>query len=114
MLLSWQAPDSDGGTPITDYIIEHKSSLLFRWAPIPKEATTATEHLVTGLKDKETYEFRVIAVNKAGQGKPSDSCKPVLAETPLGTLYSSSIDFIDLHRLVYRLISCDWFSWQCS
>lgn len=91
ILLSWKAPESDGGAPITDYIIEHKSSVLFRWTPIPKEATTTPEYLVTGLTDNETYEFRVIAVNKAGPGKPSDSCKPVLSKAPVGKASNISV-----------------------
>lgn len=57
---------------------------MFRWTPVTTDTITDTEYTVTKLTEKETYEFRVIAINKAGPGKPSDSCKPVLAETPIG------------------------------
>lgn len=84
MSLSWQAPESDGGAPITNYIIEYKSSVTFRWTVLTPDTITSTEYAASRLTKKETYEFRVIAVNKAGPGKPSDSCKPVQAVTPIG------------------------------
>lgn len=84
MCLSWQAPKSDGGAPITNYIIEMKTSVVFRWIPVTSDKIKDTEYTATKLTKGETYEFRVIAENKAGQGKPSDSCKPAKAETPIG------------------------------
>lgn len=82
--LSWSAPTSDGGSPITNYILEMKSSVLFRWTPVTSDKITDTEYTVSKLTEGEEYEFRVIAENRAGQGKPSDSCKPVKAVTPVG------------------------------
>lgn len=84
MCLNWQAPKSDGGAPITNYVIETKSSLVSRWVPVTTDRVTDTEYTVSRLTEGEIYEFRVIAENKAGPGKPSDSCKPTKAKTPLG------------------------------
>lgn len=58
--------------------------MLFRWTPVTADRITETEYTITKLTEGETYEFRVIAENKVGQGKPSGSCKPVKAETPIG------------------------------
>ena len=86
MSLSWSPPDSDGGSPITNYMLEMKTSVLFRWTSVTTDKISDNEYTVPRLTEGETYEFRVIAENKAGQGKPSDSCKPVKAVAPIGML----------------------------
>ncbi|XP_013148822.1 PREDICTED: twitchin isoform X2 [Papilio polytes] len=79
MDLEWVPPKKDGGTPITGYIIEAKKKY-GPWevaATVPGNQTTAT---VPGLQEGEEYEFRVIAVNKAGNGEPSDASTPQVAK----------------------------------
>ena len=34
--LSWQAPENDGGTPISNYCVEKKASHSSRWARVNK------------------------------------------------------------------------------
>ena len=77
--LAWNAPDSDGGAPITDYIIERRSGMT--WLPLKKTATT-TSFEVTELTEGATYEFRIIAQNKVGKGKPGMPCQPFVAKNP--------------------------------
>ncbi len=44
----------------------------------------ATKASVPGLKEGQTYEFRVKAVNKAGPGEPSEASKPIIAKDRFG------------------------------
>ena len=44
---------------------------------VPAEATEA---FVPDLEEGEEYEFRVVPVNEAGYGEPSDSTKPLLVK----------------------------------
>ncbi|KAM3957310.1 projectin protein bent isoform 8-T9 [Aphomia sociella] len=79
MDLEWVPPKKDGGSPITGYVIEAKKKY-GPWevaATVPGNQTTAT---VPGLQEGEEYEFRVIAVNKAGNGEPSDASTPQVAK----------------------------------
>lgn len=73
--LKWTPPSSDGGSPIEKYIIEKKDRYKPDWetaTEVPGDALTAR---VEDLKERGEYQFRVIAVNKAGPGKPSDASK---------------------------------------
>lgn len=70
--LKWTAPKSDGGAPITGYIIEKKEKFQTSWGEIHTTNSPECEVLVPGLKEGNTYQFRVRAINKAGESEPSD------------------------------------------
>lgn len=75
MDLKWAAPASDGGAPIEKYIIEKKDRYKPDWekaAEVPGDVTAAR---VEDLKERGEYQFRVVAVNKAGPSEPSDASK---------------------------------------
>lgn len=69
--LVWHPTLFDGGSPITNYIIEKRDLLSSHWTIVNFAAVTDTHynigHLVPGLE----YEFRVSAENIAGIGLPS-------------------------------------------
>ncbi|XP_058467261.1 twitchin isoform X5 [Malaya genurostris] len=70
--LKWEAPEKDGGRPITHYIIEFKNKFLSDWTECAKTTTPETVFKVPGLKAKVVYQFRVRAVNKGGNSKASE------------------------------------------
>ena len=76
--LKWLAPESDGGAPITAYVVECKERYSSSWVRCCLTQTADTVASVSEVIEAgKTYEFRVRAVNKAGPGKPSDPTKPV-------------------------------------
>ena len=79
--LAWTAPLKDGGAPIEKYIIEKKLKKSKDWEKAVEVPASQLKASVPDLKEKEEYEFRVRAVNKAGPGEPSDATKPVLVKT---------------------------------
>ena len=67
VVLSWDAPENDGGTAITDY--EYRTNRSGPWIPI---GSTGTTHTVTELVNGTVYVFEVRAVNAAGRSASSN------------------------------------------
>jgi len=64
--VSWTAPLSDGGSPITGYVV---TPYVGYWTGTPRTfASTDTTQLITGLTNGWPYRFRVQAVNSMGTG----------------------------------------------
>lgn len=78
--LKWEPPFSDGGAPITGYIIEKKSKHAKEWTHATDVKEPVCKGTVNGLKENEEYQFRVRAVNKAGPGDPSEASERVIAK----------------------------------
>jgi hypothetical protein len=65
--LSWNAPADNGGSEITDYLIQ-KSTDGTTWTTVDDGASPATEYTVGGLTNGAEYRFRVAAHNAVGNG----------------------------------------------
>ena len=82
--LSWEAPRSDGGSPIFNYCVDCREEGLFKWTRANADNVAETKFTVKGLKENTVYEFRVAAENKAGTGAYSEATSPVKAEEIVG------------------------------
>ena len=70
--LTWTAPAVNGGSAITDYVIQYKlSSELVTWSTFADPVSTLTSGTVIGLTNASAYDFRVYAVNDVGPGTAS-------------------------------------------
>lgn len=78
--LKWTEPISDGGSPITGYIIEMKDKYSPLWEKAVETTSANPKATVTGLVEGNDYQFRVIAVNAAGPSAPSDASKVFTAK----------------------------------
>ena len=68
--LWWDAPDSDGNTPITDYEYQYRESG-GSWSSWTSTGTIDWSYTVSGLTNGTTYEFQVQARNVIGTGASS-------------------------------------------
>uniref|UniRef100_A0A3Q4I0P8 Titin n=1 Tax=Neolamprologus brichardi TaxID=32507 RepID=A0A3Q4I0P8_NEOBR len=71
MVLTWEAPSEDGGSPVTGYIIEKHDKEGVRWTRCNRQTVTDLSFKVKGLLESHNYEFRVAAENSVGVGEPS-------------------------------------------
>ena len=79
--LTWEAPEDDGGSEITDY--QYRINGRNPWTSI---GSTQTTHTVTGLVNGTAYVFEVRAVNRIGRGRASNRAEA----TPMAPL---ALDF---------------------
>lgn len=105
MFVAWEKPKSDGGSPITGYYIERKERNSLLWVKANDTVVRTTEYPCAGLIEGLEYTFRVSAINRAGQGKPSAKTDFVTARTPIGM-------FSTITRLFCCFLSVPFLSFQ--
>jgi hypothetical protein len=65
---------------VEKYLIERRTGT-GEWEPAGEVAGDKTEGTVTGLVEGRSYQFRVKAVNKAGDSSPSNPSKTIVAKS---------------------------------
>ncbi len=83
MTVSWKAPVDDGKATILGYMVEKRETQDLNWAKVNRKPVIDRTIKAGGLTEGSEYEFRVIALNKAGLGKPSDPSVGVLTVDPV-------------------------------
>ena len=81
VVLSWDAPENDGGAAITDY--EYRIDRRNPWISI---GSTDTAHTVSGLDNGTAYVFEVRAVNRIGKSFSSNRAEATPEAPELFTL----------------------------
>ena len=77
--VAWQPPENNGGSPITEYILETCRSTSSTWMEAGKVDGSTLSHDITSL-DNAQYYVRVFAKNEAGISKKYvDLNQPVFA-----------------------------------
>lgn len=90
--LSWTPPTSDGGNLVQYYILEKREKKTVRfYKVITKKPIVECTHKVLHLTEDMEYEFRVMAVNDAGVGAPSNISLPIKAAEPKDTPCAPSV-----------------------
>lgn len=70
-VLSWTAPTNNGGSAITDYVVQYSTNGTSGWTTFSDGTSASTGATVTGLSNGTTYYFKVAAVNTYGTGSYS-------------------------------------------
>lgn len=92
--LTWKEPSSDGGTPITHYVIEMMDmDKRGQWQEVGSFNADQLSRVVSDLQEGKRYKFRVKAGNKIGLSEPVDLSEPVHAQDPWGKLIQLFLAF---------------------
>uniref|UniRef100_A0A4W5NRA0 Fibronectin type-III domain-containing protein n=1 Tax=Hucho hucho TaxID=62062 RepID=A0A4W5NRA0_9TELE len=87
MVIIWDEPKYDGGSPVSGYWLERKETTAKRWTKVNRTPIRVMplgqEYEITGLQEGAIYQFRVTAINAAGMGLPSVPSDPVLSRDPI-------------------------------
>lgn len=93
--LKWTAPERDGGSPVTNYVVEKRDARRKGWQTVD---TTVKElaYTVTPLNEGSLYVFRVAAENAVGVGPfcelpDSVLAKDTFSEVPLLRAFTPSV-----------------------
>jgi hypothetical protein len=66
--VGWSAPSTDGGSSITNYLIQYKPSWSGSWT-IESAGASASSYTISGLSSSTTYDIRVYATNVVGESE---------------------------------------------
>jgi hypothetical protein len=79
--VSWVSPASNGGSPITDYVVQFLSDASQFWTTFADGTSTSVDAVVTGLTNGVSHRFRVAAVNAIGTGEYTEQSAAVTPAT---------------------------------
>lgn len=97
MTVSWKAPANDGKTPILGYMVEKRDATELTWVKVNRRPVIDRTIKAVQLTEGSEYEFRIIALNKAGLGKPSDPSNAALAVDPVCECLNKA-GYFNLHK----------------
>ena len=95
--LSWTAPASDGGFPVTGYRIEVSEDAGASWTDLVGDTESPlTEHPHAGLAKGDTRHYRVSAINVRGVSGPSNTAFATTSEAIEVEVWSATLTVPEL------------------
>lgn len=86
ILIAWQHSKDDGGSPITNYIIEKRETWKTSWAHVDRVRGDVTTAEVIYLQEGTSYKIRLLAENVAGLSEPAELDEAVVPQSPYSKL----------------------------
>lgn len=80
--LNWFFPENDGGSPISNYVVEKREAERKAWTSVSFTASR-TNAITHGLTSGKSYFFRVAAENSIGLGPFVETAAEVVIKEPI-------------------------------
>lgn len=77
--LSWQPSEHNGGSKITEYVVEMKESKKKVWKVVGSTSASETSLLIENLSASRGYDFRIFAKNKIGTSEALQTEESIVA-----------------------------------
>lgn len=78
--IKWKEPDSDGGSPITGYVVEYKEKLASTWKSFYEPDPKKLNAIISDLRTGASYVVRIRARNIEGDSEPCAQTPPKIAK----------------------------------
>lgn len=86
VIISWKASKDDGGSMITNYIVEKQEDKESAEWQLVSSSVTGTSCRIPNLVENEGYFFRISAQNRYGISEPLVTPSAILIKSQLGKL----------------------------
>lgn len=100
LVLSWVAPEKDGGSKIIEYIVEIMETNTTVWESVGVSAGNCTNILAKKLIKNRTYEFRICARNEAGCGAWLETEDKIIAGSQISKF--TYIVLLEFKSIIYE------------
>lgn len=77
-VVSWTSSESDGGSPILEYVVDRKKSTEKEWFVCGATSAQSTHFLIKELCQSTSYDIRIMARNAIGNSLYLQSSEPIL------------------------------------
>jgi len=84
MVVAWEVPESDGGSPITKYKVEKRDATRTAYVQAEEVDGKTLKVKVTKLSEGSKYFFQVAAENEIGLSEWTETAEAVEAKMPFG------------------------------
>ena len=89
-MLSWKPPKSDGGLPLSGYIIERRDNKRPTWVKVDKVSPDTTTYKANNMLEGNMYNYRIIAENEEGASPALETKEYVKPSKPAGKIFNYS------------------------
>lgn len=104
--IQWQPPTSNGGSPLTGYVVERREEGRLSWMYCGRTDADVTILTCPSLTENTQYHFRVYAENRYGRSEPLETEYPLIPKRIFGKHHFVALLCRTLFPLCFPICLC--------